>query len=686
MENRYTVANPDYRLSPYTGMTRRHWIEAGKYILSRAFSHIKRFEDLLVFPTIPGSKTYPQAGDPPWRYRSLEFEGLRRTTTIAAPLMHVEPDVEIGGCRLRDYYCHHFYMALTPGNPSSIPLAKELPDGTYQFTCELGGLAVFLLRFPDVIWPFYSQKQKDEIAHTLSMWGHHRTTQNNWRFFNVCMLSFLKLNGYPIDEDLLRSHLDWIASYHAGDGWYLEQNYNYYTISMYCLYQTIWARAYGDEHEPEMAAVYDRTAQLLMESYPYLFGRDGYINMWARSICYRLWVAGGFPVSFMFRGESPLDPGWARRLCSGALLQFVGREDFYDNEVPSLGFYGHREYMLQGYSSAASPFTMFAPFLNLGLPEDSRFWTERESEGPWDMWGEQSHIVALEKAGMLLINHGKTGTSEIVPAKVNEENHNYNRLCYNTHFPWEDHDPEGGTAMEYSFKSLDPRDMAYKDTIFYLGLADGETDEGLNKSAFNTPRAVYFNGYRDGVLYRQIILKTPPNNGSGYIIDLAEIHLPGGVLRIDRSRLAFEHILTLGHFGLPHIGGKTALVEKRTVDGYSVLTAAIEGRRLALTSISGWDRLESKTHRGRNAESDESTVLHAWRERRQKNPPMELIVSVLLHRRDNGEWLDKELQPIVDLEVSRFMPSGSVLGVLVTLTNGLRYTVDFNEIDAHRAC
>src|ERR1022692_1024846 len=78
--------------------------------------------------------------------------------------------------------------------------------------------------------------------------------------------------------------------------------------------------------------------------------------MWARSICYRLWISGGFPVSFMLRSKSPLDAGWARRLCSGSLLQFTTREDFYENDIPSLGFYGHREFAIQNYSCPASPF------------------------------------------------------------------------------------------------------------------------------------------------------------------------------------------------------------------------------------------------------------------------------------------------------------------------------------------
>lgn len=682
--NAYRVKKPDYELSPHTGMNRHHWIENGKYVLDRAFSHVESFNDLLVFPTVPGSKTYPQSDDPQWRYRSLEFEGLRRTTTIAAPLMHVEPDVAIRGYRLRDYYCHHFHKALTPGNPSSIPMPEDLPDATYQFTCELGGLAVFLLRFPDVIWPYYTTRQQDDIAQSISKWAHHRTTQNNWRFFNICMLSFLKLNGYPIDEELLKSHLSWIASYYAGQGWYLEQNYNYYTISMYSLYQTIWNRAYGDAYEPDVAAIYERNVRELMRSFPFLFARNGFITMWARSIVYRLWVAGGFPVAFMLREKPPIDPGWARRLASGALLQFTTREDFYQNDVPALGFYGHREYMLQGYSCAASPFTMFMPFLSLSLPSDSPFWTAKETDGPWEQWGDECHVYNLDNAGMNLVNHGKTGTTEIVPAKVNEEDHNYNRLCYNSHFPWEAHDPDGGTAMEYCFRSMDPRDIASGDTLFYLGLAEEKTDQGIDRSTFNTPKAVLYNGYRDGVLYRQVLMKRPPNNGSGYTIDLAEIALPNGVLRVDRCRLAFEHELTLGHFGVPHISDNPPAVRRRSIGAWSCVEAVGIDRSAALCTFNGWDALDTKTNRGHNAEAEVSTVVFARRRRMTKNPPMELMISLLLHKTEGSIWQETELHVVRSIEIQQFMPSGSPLGANIQLADGNRYTVDFNEIDGTR--
>ena len=257
----------------------------------------------------------------------------------------------------------------------------------------------------------------------------------------------LKKNGYEIDDELLKGHLLWVASYHAGNGWYLEQSYNYYTISLFVVYGTIWNRTFGDEFYPEIANVLEKSFDELMKTYTSFFARDGYMNMWARSIIYRLWISGGFPISFMLKSK-PLDPGFARRLCSGSILQFTTREEFFHNDVPSLGFYGHKEYMIQSYSCPGSPFIMFLPFLALTLPEDSPFWTAKENEGFWPALGKESNRVLLDKPGITLVNHGKTGTSEIVPGKVYDDDHNYSKLVFNTHFPWEDHNPDGGTSME----------------------------------------------------------------------------------------------------------------------------------------------------------------------------------------------------------------------------------------------
>lgn len=682
MNNKFEVENPDFVLSPFTGMTRRHYIDLAKYLLERAFTHVKSISDPLSFPIVPG-KSYPQEGSPEWRFRSLEFEALERTFTLAGPLIHIEPDVVIKGIRLRDYYKLQLYNAFTPGHPNSLPLPGDLPDATYQFTCEFGGLFKTLLLIPDSLWSAYSQKEKDEMAVTISKWGHHRTTQNNWRIFNIVTLSFLKKYGYEIDDDLLKSHLLWVASYHSGNGWYLEQTYNYYSISLFIVYTTIWNRAFGDEYYPEIAEIIERSAQKLMESITGFFGRDGYVNMWSRSICYRTWVSGAFPVAFMLKNPRLLDPGFARRLCSGSLLQFTGREDFYHNEIPSLGFYGRREYMIQNYSCPASPFIMFLPFICLALPEDSPFWTATENEGFWPQLDQESKVTVLDNPGLVLVNHGMTGTSEIIPGKVYYDDPNYSKLTYNTHFPWEDHDPRGGTSMEYSFRSLDPRDIRGEDVNFYLtGATLGNAPE--RSKLFSTSQSMVFNGVREGVIYRQALMRRPPNNGVGYIIDLADIIIPGGVVRVDRSRMAFEHELTLGHFGLPHIDGRAPLISSFEDGRRKVITATIKGRRIALITYSGWDSLESCTHMNCNAETDESTVIYAWRKRTAKNPAMELMISVLLHRTDDGEWSAGELDPLREIKVLDVTPLFSPMGAEITLRDGSLCKVYFEEIDGNR--
>lgn len=684
MKKAFEVNDPDFTLSPCTGMGRKHYIEMARFLLEKAFTHIGTINDPLTFPVVPG-KTYPQPGDPDWRHRSLEFEALERTFTLAGPLIHVDPETEINGIRLRDYYSLQLYNALTPGHINSLPLPEELPDATYQFTCEFGGLFKTLLLMPETLWTSYTEEQKNEMVVTISKWAHHRTTQNNWRIFNIITLSFLKKYGYPIDDDLLKSHLLWVASYHSGNGWYLEQTYNYYSISLFIVYTTIWNRTFGDEYYPEIAAIIEQSAKKLMESLTSFFGRDGYINMWSRSICYRTWVSGAFPVAFMLRDEPLLDAGFARRLCSGSLLQFVTREEFYHNQIPSLGFYGQKEYMVQNYSCPASPFLMFLPFICLALPEESPFWTATENEGFWSGLGEGTRTVLLGNPGLVLANHGKTGTSEIIPGKVYYDDPNYSKLIYNTHFPWEDHNPSGGTSMEYCFRSLDPRDVRGDDINFYLTGISLENSPERNR-AYSTSQSMVFNGVKNGIIYRQAIMRKPPNNGVGYIIDLADIVIPGGVVRVDRTRLAFEHELTLGHFGLPHLNGEKAIVNRFSENGKTVITASVKGRRVALISYGGWDELHHVVHSNRNAEAAESTVVYAWKKRVQKNPAMELMITVLLHKTDDSDWTPGELSPIKEIRYMDVTPVLSAMGASITLSDNRVYDVYFEEIDGNRRC
>lgn len=78
-----------------------------------------------------------------------------------------------------------------------------------------------------------------------------------------------------------------------GEGWRLEQTYKYYTISLFVVYGTIRRRTFGDPHYPEIAVAIDWSTQEMMEAYGRFFGRDGDVNMWTRSTCYRTWISNG---------------------------------------------------------------------------------------------------------------------------------------------------------------------------------------------------------------------------------------------------------------------------------------------------------------------------------------------------------------------------------------------------------
>jgi hypothetical protein len=223
------------------------------------------------------------------------------------------------------------------------------------------------------------------------------------------------------------------------------------------------------------------------------------------------------------------------------------------------------------------------------------------------------------------------------------------------------------------------------DINFYLTGHTIENDSDKNR-LYTTSQSMLFNGLRNDVLYRQAIMRTPPNNGVGYIIDLAEIIIPGGVIRVDRSRLAFEYELTLGHFGMPHLNGKRAVIDKFEVETRKVITAAIPGRRIAMITYSGWDNVDSLVHSNRNAEADESTVIYAYKKRMAKNPPMELMVTVMLHKMDDSEWTEDELSPIKEIKIMDITPTYSALGATITLNNNEKYEIDFKDIDGKRSC
>ncbi|MEO5912293.1 MAG: DUF2264 domain-containing protein, partial [Pelobium sp.] len=192
----------NYQLSPYTGMSREHWKEAGHYLLSGAFSYIHNLDDPMGFPKQPG-KSYPQNDSP---NATEKLEGLCRTMFIATPLLKENPGLKINNISVADYYRHQITRLLDSTSDIYVP-HRPKNGGASQTLVEFGGLAVSLFAAPEIYWKPLPQNVKDELASTMLSYGNGPTIDMNWRFFNIFVLSFFKSQGYQVREDYLHELL-----------------------------------------------------------------------------------------------------------------------------------------------------------------------------------------------------------------------------------------------------------------------------------------------------------------------------------------------------------------------------------------------------------------------------------------------------------------------------------------------
>ncbi|MFR4440182.1 MAG: DUF2264 domain-containing protein, partial [Hungatella sp.] len=286
----------NYEVSPYTGLTRESWVEAGEYLLTGIFQNIKDFKDPVVMPRYETEVTYPNASTPDYKVQAEYFEGLARSFFLSAPLIHNNPDLEICGYSMREYYKSQVLRACTPGDPNYVlnfsymeSLAPQSdPFHAYQQTVETCALVICLWLCKEEIWDTYTKEEKDRIADFIMDFAKGNTVPQNWRLFNMLDLAFLHMEGYEIDKDLMRDHAQVILNYYAGDGWYRDgHSFDYYSCWAFNVYAPIWNLWYGYENEPYLAERFEENSNRLMETYGDFFDRDGFTNMWGRSNIYR---------------------------------------------------------------------------------------------------------------------------------------------------------------------------------------------------------------------------------------------------------------------------------------------------------------------------------------------------------------------------------------------------------------
>lgn len=669
---KYILQNPDYHISPYTGMTRKHWIDAGYFYLEGIFRHVKTFESPIVLPRHETEVSYPRPGGPKWRIWAEKFEGLARSFLIGAPLLFNEPEAVVSGYCLKDYYKAQILQAVTPEEPNFLHFLEEiLPQGepgelAFQHTCECASLVIGLSMCKEAIWDTYTEEEKGRIAKYLSDFGHSRTGHHNWRLFNMLILGFLDREGYEIDHGVMRDHAQAIISYYAGDGWYRDGHlFDYYCPWAFQVYGPLWNQWYGYEKEPYLAGKIEEYSNKLAENFPRMFDREGRVTMWGRSGVYR--SAASAPLAANFLLEHPkAAPGLARRIASGALLQFAAKEECFFEGIPCMGFYGPFGPMVQAYSCAASPLWLANAFVCLTLPKEHPFWTAKEENGIWETIEQgETCTTVLDGPGIVTDNHQATGITELRSAKVLMEKNDpslnaYLRLSFNSQFPWEDFDFQGAESMQYSL-----------------------WEDGKERAVI--PNILMYAGVKDGVLYRKEYFDFTFSFQNKASIDLADFPVSNGIVRVDKTRIPDKpYTLTLGAYGVPKKG---ETVEERRLcpdtGARAVILKSGEGQ-VAFVSYAGFDDVCIKERKGMNPVTEESCLIYgvSRREKYYEYLPY-VMVSAVLTKKDNSPWSEEELFPIQSISFADKERCGGYGPVLLKMKDGRTVVVDYEKMEGN---
>lgn len=714
--NKWNPTNLDHELSPFSGLTRKSWIDAGKYLLSGIFQHVGSMDHPIVMPRSETEITYPHLKDPEeWQNaqrRAEIFEGLTRSFFIASVLLREEPELVLEGIPLREYYKKHILLCVTPDSPSYVGTYSYLTKDSLaedrfrccQQTVETCALVIGLWACREQIWMDYTKEERDLVAGFLTDYAHAPTVPQNWRLFNMLDMAFLHSEGYPIRREVMLDHAQAILDDYVGDGWYRDgHSFDYYSCWAFQFYAPLWNLWYGYENEPEIAGRFEEYSNRLMQDFPKFFDADGFTNMWGRSGIYRNAATSAFDGNFFLRNPAA-DPGLARRICSGSLLQFLTRDDFLAKGIPSLGFYGQFLPMVQGYSCAESPFWLGKAFLCLHLPEDHPFWTSVETNGVWEKMsrGEVTETV-LDGPGLCYGNYRDNGSTILRSGKVLKncgDLHgmwNYSKLSYHTKYPWEatprqESSGEAGGDGRPAQSSERTKELLGEWALRSLPDGSVESQQYVLRhewdGRFLRANVTYWAGRRQEVLYRRQYFDFHLESEKHWIqgMNLADFSVPCGLIRVDKLRLHKRPVtITLGSYGFPDQGTS---ISARTRDGARAIV--LKGhdhmgreKQMAMTMYDGWERIGILHSTGSNPDSERSVVIYLQAESRRLYDATQpyVLISQVITKESLEDFTENELFPIAKVEYADRYRTGAYGPIRILLRSGDERLIDYDLME-----
>jgi len=370
------------QLSPFSGLDRDGWRRVAHGLLENVLQYSAGLtEPLRLRPSAAAGYPYLSLSNRARGAREAYVEGVARTMLLAACLLADEPDLRVDGRRVADYYLELLLRGVRAAGDGSF----GRPTGRWpdQRTVEAALVTIALRQAPRALWEPLDNAGRSAVVDWLADCAAAPVHDSNWRWFPVLTSTFVTQNGGRADGGAVAAHLERLLAMHVDEGWFRDgDRFDFYSGWVMQCCPILWAAWDGDSR-PDLRDSFYRLNDEFLQTYPHLFSRRGFMPAWGRSLCYRYAASAPLSVAFLRPMPPAIEPGFARRLASGNLLQFIGRDDVIADGLLTLGFYGQDASVVDHYSCTASPYWAALAFLALSLPADNAYWTATESEGFW---------------------------------------------------------------------------------------------------------------------------------------------------------------------------------------------------------------------------------------------------------------------------------------------------------------
>ncbi|MDR3107160.1 MAG: DUF2264 domain-containing protein, partial [Bifidobacteriaceae bacterium] len=277
------LAEPDTRLSPITGWSRRHWTQLADRLLLAVRRHASPRHALIVLPGAEGG----------YGRRVDGLEGFARTLLLAGFRLAGDPADPLN---LAEWYADGIAAGCDPTSPER----WIRPDEDPQAKVEAAAIALIMDLTRDQLWERLDALTRQRLVDYLApVVGDQTYPRSNWLWFRVVVETFLRSVQGPWSAADIAADLALHDSFIRQDGWLSDgagRSFDHYTGWALHLYPALWQRmrgAYDLADEQRRQRDRELLDRYLLDA-AHLVGADGGPLIQGRSLIYRSAAAAPF--------------------------------------------------------------------------------------------------------------------------------------------------------------------------------------------------------------------------------------------------------------------------------------------------------------------------------------------------------------------------------------------------------